>query len=69
MENNLILETSRIKEIMGVNTSNNLLSEQLWLRNLITKIGPESKIINDFFSSGGFKNFDELRGFLNSCKG
>jgi hypothetical protein len=69
MENNLILETSRIKEIMGVSSSKDIISEQQWLRKLITKIGPEAKIVQDFNVSTAFKNFDELRGFLTSQRG
>ncbi len=69
MENNLILETSRIKEIMGVSSSKDMISEQQWLRKLITKIGPEAKIVQDFNVSTAFRNFDELRGFLTSPRG
>jgi len=69
MENNLILETSRIKEIMGVSLSKDIISEQQWLRKLITKFGTEAKIVQDFNVSTAFKNFDDLRGFLNSPRG
>lgn len=69
MGNNLILETSRIKEIMGVSSSKDMISEQQWLRKLITKIGPEAKIVQDFNVSTAFRNFDELRGFLTSPRG
>lgn len=70
MENNLILETSRIKEIMGVNTSNGLLSEQKWLKGLIDVVKGDSIYVSKFFNEGAaFKNFDELRGFLTSGNG
>lgn len=69
MENNLILETSRIKEIMGVDTSKGVISEQKWLGKLINKFGNEARIVQDFNATAAFKNFDELRGFLRSPRG
>jgi len=69
MENNLILETSRIKEIMGVSLSKDIISEQQWLKTLIKNFGNEAKIVQDFNVSTAFKNFDDLRGFLTSSRG
>lgn len=69
MENNLILETSRIKEIMGVSSSKDIISEQQWLKKLIGKFGYEARIVQDFNATAAFKNFDELRGFLKSSRG
>ena len=70
MENNLILETRRIKEIMGVSLSENIISPPKdWLKKFISKFGSEAKIVQDFNVSTAFKNFDELRGFLTSPRG
>ena len=71
MENNLILETSRIKEIMGVSLSKDIISEgpRNWLEKFITKFGTEARIVQDFNASAAFKNFDDLRGFLKSSRG
>jgi hypothetical protein len=71
MENNLILETSRIKEIMGVSSSKDIISEgpRNWLEKFIKNFGTEARIVQDFNASAAFKNFDDLRGFLQSLRG
>lgn len=70
MENNLILETSRIKEMMGIDTSKGVISEQKWLEGLINAVKGDSKYVQRFFNEGpAFRNFDELRGFLKSSNG
>jgi hypothetical protein len=70
MENNLILETSRIKEIMGIDTSKGIISEQKWLEGLINAVKGDSRYVQRFFNEGpAFRNFDELRGFLKSGNG
>lgn len=70
MENNLILETSRIKEMMGIDTSKGVISEQKWLEGLINAVKGDSRYVQRFFNEGpAFRNFDELRGFLKSSNG
>jgi hypothetical protein len=72
MENNLILETSRIKEIMGISLSKDIISEgpKNWLEVLINAVKGDSRYVQRFFNEGSaFRNFDELRVFLKSGNG
>jgi hypothetical protein len=70
MKNELILETSRMIEIMGIDIPKNIISEQKWLEGLINVVKGDSRYVSKFFNEGpAFKNFDELRSFLNSGNG